>query len=353
MRIKFLEITLMSLLGLILITCQEEYPLEENQIIFNSETETEVYSITQYSDGTVEYLETLIEIIEIMVDKGLLDNHIAHALESQIENVIKSIKKGNIDASIGQLKAFIHVIEALINNGKIHIDDGQTLINTAESVIILSEGGFIDPRDGYEYTVVLLGNQLWMAENLKTIKYLNGDFIGTTIPLTKDITFENAPKYQWVYEGNENNVNTYGRLYTWYVVADDRKICPQGWHVPSNDEWTILEDYLIENGYGYEGDGNDIAKSLAANTNWFYYDLSGTPGNDLITNNSSGFSALPGGWRQHTGEFYSIGSYGSWWSSTEDYSNSAWFRKILSTNVDLITYSNNKRQGFSVRCIRD
>ena len=80
--------------------------------------------------------------------------------------------------------------------------------------------------DGNVYITVTIGTQVWMVENLKTTKYRNGDLIGTTTPATKDITNETTPKYQWAYNGNESNVDIYGRLYTWYAVTDSRNICP-------------------------------------------------------------------------------------------------------------------------------
>ena len=92
---------------------------------------------------------------------------------------------------------------------------------------------FVECRDvdGYNYPVVQIGTQLWMAENLKTTKYRNGDPIGTTTPANKDITTETEPKYQWAYNGDENNVTKYGRLYTWYAMADTRNLSPEGCRV--------------------------------------------------------------------------------------------------------------------------
>ena len=90
--------------------------------------------------------------------------------------------------------------------------------------------------DGNVYdNTVTIGTQIWMTENLRTTRYSNGDSIGTT---TLDISGESTPKYQWAYDGNESNVATYGRLYTWYAVTDSRNVCPVGWHVPSDAEWT-------------------------------------------------------------------------------------------------------------------
>ena len=106
------------------------------------------------------------------------------------------------------------------------------------------EYGTVVDIDGNSYKTVKIGSQEWMAENLKTTKYRNGDSIKTTIPSTLDLTNETSPKYQWAYGGIESNVATYGRLYTWYAVTDSRNVCPIGWHIPSDSEWTILTNYL-------------------------------------------------------------------------------------------------------------
>jgi uncharacterized protein (TIGR02145 family) len=102
--------------------------------------------------------------------------------------------------------------------------------------------------DGNIYTTVTIGSQTWIRENLKTTKYPNGDLIGTTTPATLDISSETSPKYQWAYEGDDINVLIYGRLYTWYAATDSRKICPVGWHIPNDTEWTILITYLCGGG---------------------------------------------------------------------------------------------------------
>ncbi len=96
-----------------------------------------------------------------------------------------------------------------------------------------SSGGTVTDIDGNVYKIVTIGTQKWMAENLKVTKYRNGDLIGTTTPASKDISTESSPKYQWAYNGtaNADTINTYGRLYTWYAVTDNRSVCPTGWHI--------------------------------------------------------------------------------------------------------------------------
>jgi len=209
--------------------------------------------------------------------------------------------------------------------------------------------------DGNVYYTVTIGTQTWMFENLKTTKYRNGEAIGTTTPATKDISGESAPKYQWAYNGDEGNASKYGRLYTWYAVNDSRNIAPAGWHVPTDAEWTTLENYLIANGYNYDSTttGNKIAKSLAATTDWNSNSGTGTIGNDLTKNNSSGFTALPGGYRVGSGAFDLVGSRGCWWSSTEWTTTMGWSRNLLYYGGNLYRYTSTKSDGFSVRCVRD
>jgi len=209
--------------------------------------------------------------------------------------------------------------------------------------------------DGNVYHTVTIGTQVWMVENLKTTRYRTGEAIGTTTPATKDIDSESTPKYQWAHNGDESNVAKYGRLYTWYAVADSRNIAPAGWHVPTDAEWTTLENYLIANGYNYDGTtiGNKIGKSLAATTDWYSNTVTGTIGNDLTKNNTSGFSVLPGGGHFAYGTFDTIGKYGFWWSSTEYNTTNAWSRSLSFQDGGLNRNDYRKSYGFSVRCIRD
>jgi uncharacterized protein (TIGR02145 family) len=209
--------------------------------------------------------------------------------------------------------------------------------------------------DGNVYKTVTIGTQVWMAENLKTTRYCNGDLIGTTTPVSLDISNENTPKYQWAYAGNENNVAAHGRLYTWFSVSDNRNICPTGWHVPTAAQWTILIDYLSNNGYGYGGGyrGIDIGKSMAAPSGWATDETKGSIGNDQAGNNSIGFTALPSGFRHYNGRFSHVGKVGNWWTTTESCDTLAQFFDMYYDYGYVNSYNNNKHFGFSVRCLRD
>ena len=132
-------------------------------------------------------------------------------------------------------------------------------------------------------------------------------------------------------------------------------VCPAGWHLPSHDEWTQLENYLADNGFNYDstiGGGRDkIAKSMAATTLWNTSSNTGAIGNNLLTNNSSGFSGLPGGYRYYVGTFSTIGYTGYWWSSSE-YSKVA-FRYLNYNYARVYSNISIKGSGFNVRCLRD
>jgi uncharacterized protein (TIGR02145 family) len=193
--------------------------------------------------------------------------------------------------------------------------------------------------DGNVYKTVTIGTQVWMAENLKTTKYRNGDLIGTTTPPTKDILSESTPKYQWAFGGIESNAVTYGRLYTWYTVADSRNVCPTGFHLPTDAEWTTLTIF-----FGGEYAAGGSLKETGT-THW------ATP--NLMATDVAGFTALPGGYRYSNGSYNDIGLTGSWWSSTEYSITDAWYKVMFNFCPFLSRDFNNKHNGYSVRCIMD
>ena len=139
-------------------------------------------------------------------------------------------------------------------------------------------------------------------------------------------------------------------------MDDALNIAPADWHVPTDEEWTTLENYLIANGYNWDGttEGNKIGKAFAAKTGWYSSSEAGDVGNDMSTNNASGFSALPGGYRDYyDGAYSSIGGYGSWWSATDYSSTYAWRRLLRYDDSAVRRGISLKRFGFSVRLVRD
>ena len=214
-------------------------------------------------------------------------------------------------------------------------------------------GKTVTDLDGNVYHTVTIGTQTWMAENLKTTQYNDG----TPIPLVADnIAWRNlsTPGYCWYNNDANTYKNKYGALYNWFTL-NTGKLAPTGWHVPTDDEWSTLEDYLTANGYNYDGStsGNYFAESLADTTNWIANSNAGTIGYDLSKNNSTGFSALPGGSRGVNG-FYNSATYnGYWWSLSQNGANYVWNRYLTYGSSSLGSDANHKDNGFSVRCIRD
>ena len=228
------------------------------------------------------------------------------------------------------------------------------------AIKMIASAGTVTDVDRNVYQTVKIGNQVWMAENLRVTKYNDG----SAIPLdTSGVTWNNTATPKYCFHNNttdSGSIKKCGAIYNWYVVnpANPKKIAPAGWHVPSDSEWTILEKYLVLNGYNWDGttdtaQENKIAKSLAAKTDWYTYSTTGAIGNDLTENNSSGFSALPGGFRQIFGVFYFQSSYGYWWSATEFDASFAWFRDLFSSLDYLYRDYYLKSCGYSVRLVRD
>jgi len=202
--------------------------------------------------------------------------------------------------------------------------------------------------DGNVYTSVTIGTQTWMVENLKTTKYRNGDAIDN---VTDNTVWLARTAGAWCdYFNIASNGTKYGHLYNWYAVSDTRNIAPVGWHVANDADWTKLESYVAD----HLGTSLNAAKALAtATTDWTASSTAGTVGNNLALNNFTGFSALPGGYRYNDGTFYNQGYFGFWWSSTEYYTSSAWYRNMFYGGSNVYRNSSSKASGFSVRCVRD
>ena len=188
----------------------------------------------------------------------------------------------------------------------------------------------ISDIDGNVYNVVRIGTQLWLKENLKTTKYRDG----TTIPnVTDNTVWTSLTSGAYCWQSNDiNNKNTYGALYNFHTIADNRKLCPIGWHVPTQTELSTLMNYVGSDGYKLK------ASSLWSNSN--------------SNNNESGFTALPSGSRNLSGLFYGVGSSFYLWSSTESNTTEAFYLLLVEDGVIYQT-SFNKIDGFSVRCLRD
>src|SRR5690554_4554449 len=235
---------------------------------------------------------------------------------------------------------------------------GQYNVNTeVDSVIFYkptieetTSGTFIDSRDGNEYNWVQIGDQVWMAKNLAYLPSVN---------MVADGSEDAAGSYYYVYGYDGTNVAdakatdnyaTYGVLYNWTAAMDGEAssttnpsgiqgVCPAGWHLPSDAEWTELTDYL---------GGTSVAGGKLKETGTTHWASPNTG-----ATNETGFTALPGGYRYGNGNFDYIGDNGNWWSATEDSTDTAWYRYMGFSYSDVYRLDYYKELGFSVRCLRD
>jgi uncharacterized protein (TIGR02145 family) len=193
--------------------------------------------------------------------------------------------------------------------------------------------GEVTDIDGNTYKTIQIGTQVWMAENLATTRLYDG----TNISLATNSTVwtgSSEPSYSWY-----NNVTVlYGALYNWTAV-NSGKLCPTGWHVSSDDEWTALSTLL---------GGLTVAGSILKETGTKHW-LSPNSG----ATNLTGFTAIPGGYRYYSGAFNAMNRYGYWWTSTESTTVNAFARSMFYGYTNLDRISSDKRSGASVRCIKD
>lgn len=210
--------------------------------------------------------------------------------------------------------------------------------------------------DGNIYRTVTIGTQTWMAQNLKVTKYNDG----TPIPLVTDGNVwatPLTPGYCWYNNDESAFRDLYGALYNWYVldsaISEGRNVCPAGWHLPGNSEWTMLTYFLAANGYGYGNSGDDIAKSMASSSGWTEDLIPGNIGNSQSDNNSSRFDAPPSGYRDFDGTFDSIGGYCGSWSSMQYDADNAWSLVLIYCSDNTGVYEYSKQVGFSVRCLKE
>ncbi|MBK9292384.1 MAG: T9SS type A sorting domain-containing protein [Bacteroidetes bacterium] len=194
--------------------------------------------------------------------------------------------------------------------------------------------------EGNHYPVVQIGNQMWMASNLKTTKYSDGTDIPTVSGNSAWVAL-NTGAYCW-YGLNPDFKDTYGALYNWYAVNPStnggKHLCPEGWHVPTDAEFSQLSAFL----------GNIAVGGKLKEKGFSYWN---PPNSGAL--NSTGFSALPGGYRNWSGQFESMGTYCWLWSATEQQGNFSWLRNMFHNSTSFGRGTINKHHGLSVRCIKD
>ena len=221
--------------------------------------------------------------------------------------------------------------------------DTSTVINLPFDSI-----GTVADIDGNSYPTIKIGGQYWMAADLKVTRFSNGDPIPTTCPPTLDITQENNPIYQWAWQGIECNAKDYGRMYTWFVAGDARNVCPTGWHVPSDAEWSTLVSFV---------GGATVVGATAGGVA-----LKDTVGwnNSAGNLNSVGFNARGGGYRDEPGLFDLRNEATHYWTSTWDPTLNTngngypgVYRSFLEGDSKVYRYAHLPNHGFHIRCLKN
>lgn len=230
----------------------------------------------------------------------------------------------------------------------VHLNSGtltKYAVSDIDSIVFYAGGGgnTVTDIDGNVYSIVEIGSQTWLGQNLKTTRYNDG----TPIPLQTDASIWgtlNTHAYCW-YDNDINHKEPYGALYNWYVGSaannGGKNPCPTGWHVPADDEWTALTDYLG----GTATAGGKLKE--AGTAHWSSPNAGAT--------NETGFTALPGGYRGTGGIFAEMGSQGLHWSSDEHatYTSSGYYRSMSYSSASVFRNYLGKTYGMSIRCIKD
>ena len=210
----------------------------------------------------------------------------------------------------------------------------------------------VSDYEGHIYNTVQIGDQCWMKENMRATKYSDGTSI------TKASVTQESSGTRYYYDPGQ--AANYGYLYNWpaakgpsSVSANNQGICPTGWHVPSDGEWTQLTQYVgSQSNYLCSNSSSYIAKALASTTGWNSSNSQCAVGNTPAGNNATGFSAVPAGYH-YGSSFGDSGNCAYFWSSTEYHSSSVYSRYLFYYNAFVYSYSNFKSNGYSVRCLRD
>ena len=283
-------------------------------------------------DRYQEYMEDRVSLKKELAEaKKLLEGRASKAPKNAAQTV-KNLKRKITEASL-------QVVDINARLGDLRIITNPTLKNSVADI------------DGNNYGTVVIGDQVWMTENLKVTHYRDGTAI-SNLTLKEDWTKTKRGAYVF-YDNNHNKGNTYGALYNWYAATDSRNIAPAGWHVPTDAEWKELEMHLGMNQSEADGTafrGTNEGSKLAGNSDLWnrgFLDYNSEFG-------SSGFTALPGGYRHYNhGHYNHMGDYGYFWSATEYRSGSAWCRLLGSSHSDISRFDNSKNYGLSVRLVRD
>ncbi len=259
---------------------------------------------------------------------------------------------------LSQEKDTMYIIENGIITQAISVNNIDSIVFKKPKGLQTYSGEPLSDIDGNEYKTVKIGTQIWMAENLRVTRFNDS----TIIPqVTDDTEWYSKIDTAYCYLNNDSAMyaKSHGVYYKYFAIETE-KLCPLGWHVPSIDEWDLLETYLINNEYSYNNSADEnIAKALASTSGWLESDNVGNVGNDQSSNNSSEFMGLPNGFRGgNTGTFYNVGSHAYWWSSTKldnQYVGSTVHGCSISYDTKVISKDHIylSTGGYGVRCLKN
>ena len=284
-------------------------------------------------DSLIQILSS--ERINLKKEKYVLEQQ-KDSLEQQIVELTNTITKLKVQAeSVNKsVKAYDAALsKALSEKGQLT----NALKQKNDSLnLVLADLEKLKPPVKIAPGNVTIGTQVWTTKNLDVATFRNGDAIPEAKTNEEWEAAGNNKQPAWCYyENNTTNGTKYGKLYNWYAVNDARGLAPTGYHIPTDDEWTVLSTYL----------GVVVAgKKMKSSSGW------NDAGNG---NNSSGFSGLPGGERFPKGYFYYVGTSGTWWSASDSNVTEAWYRSLDNEKSILYRANPYKSDGFSVRCVKD
>lgn len=301
---------------------------------------------------------------ENIVIKSLSMDGSSRSIPAPLSTTSKSKPLAKQASTASSLNDVISVTKGGYLNFRMAAAQNDTAGITIKMIIA---AGTVEDKDGNLYQTVKIGNQEWMAENLRTTKLNDGSALQNTslsgawgMPGTSAFCFYGNTT-------NPDSIKKFGALYNW-SAANERNLAPVGWHLPTDADWDALEKYLALNGSNSDGSKdtsdhntqatNKIAKSLASMTDWLSDTTSAAVGNTLSTNNKNGFSSSPSGYRFPDGQFLEIGSGSRYWSGTNTTSTSASYRALDFNGEALkmpISYRSlvMKTCGFSIRLVKD
>ncbi len=215
---------------------------------------------------------------------------------------------------------------------------------------LIQQGEPVTDIDGNTYKTVKIGDQTWMAENLTVARYRNGDPVPGVADLDEWVTLETGA---WCESDNDpEKGKMYGKLYNWYAVNDPRGLAPEGWRVPTEEDWQKLEQHLgmipedVEEVEFRGSEQNVGGKLKETGTEHWSEPNTGATG-------ETGFAARAGGYRDNDGPFNFFGKYAAFWTATEADHGRVWFRGMATNEKGVYRFSFNRKCGFSVRCVKD